>query len=169
MTRTAAFALSVLGTLLPQMSAAEDAKVLAATIIRDVCVETLPDFKAAIDRADTLNLLKKDSEDIALDDDTKVSLTVTDKQEVFGIPIEPLCVVNMLGVESEEMIETAKKLAGDLGTNIEQDGDGSDMEEDGITWYFDHGDKEVSLTLLEDSMLGFWKSAILSLSAVGDP
>ena len=42
------------------------------------------------------------------------------------------------------------------------------MEEDGITWYFDLGDQPVSLTVLQDSTFGFWKSAILSLSTEGE-
>ena len=128
----------------------------------------LPDFKTAIDRSVELKLLTKDSNDIALDDDTKVSLTVTGEQEIFGIKIEPLCVVALLGHEGKDLIETGEKLAAELGTGVEQEGDGSDMEEDGITWYFDLDDRPVSLTVLQDSVFGFWKSAILSLSTEGE-
>ncbi|MEM7059702.1 MAG: hypothetical protein AAF557_19120 [Pseudomonadota bacterium] len=169
MTRIAVIALCAFCAVLPQASASEDPKALAATIIRDVCVTTLPDFKEAIDRAAELNLLERDSDDVATDTDTKVSLTVTGKQEVFGIPIEPLCVVNLLNHEGKDLLETAEALATDLGTEIEKEGDGTDMEDDGITWYFNHRDRPLSLTLLQDSVFGLWTSAILSLSTVGEP
>lgn len=169
MIRRAAFALFALCASLPAAIAAEDPKVLAATVIRDVCVETLPDFKGAIARAEELQLMKRDTDDVAFDADTKVSLTVTGKQEIFGIEIEPLCVVNLLNHKGKDLINTAEALAAELGTNIEQDGDGSDMEEDGIVWYFNRDDRQVSLTLLEDTAMFVWTSAILSLSTGSNP
>ena len=125
---------------------------------------TLPDFQQAIQMSGEKTLLEPQDDEVALDYDNKVSMTVTDRQEIFGIVIEPLCVVNLLGHEAKELIDVTEALASELGGTFTRDGDGSDMEEDGVRWYFTLDERPVVLGLLQDSSWILGSSAILSLN-----